>query len=160
ARYPDHAPAERHELAMHFAWVVGLLTLVMAGVFKLVLAPFGNAVRRLVPRAGLLGSLAAIALALIAFLPLLLDGIAVAPVVGMLALAVILYTLVAHRELPWRFPGALAAALIGTAVFWVGRGLELGGVVNVAGPLKGSEGLVGWDPAAVVSFWSFDAALW
>ena len=46
-------------------------------------APLGNAVRRLVPRAGLLGSLAAIALALIAFLPLLLDGIAAVPLVGM-----------------------------------------------------------------------------
>ena len=41
-----------------------------SGIFKIVCAPLGNAVRRLVPRAGLLGSLAAIALALIAFLPL------------------------------------------------------------------------------------------
>jgi len=55
-----------------------------------------------VPRAGLLGSLAAIALALIAFLPLLLDGIAAVPVVGMLSLTLILVTLVAHRSLPGR----------------------------------------------------------
>src|SRR5438105_2093711 len=81
----------------------------------LVCAPFGNAIRRLVPRAGLLGSLAAIALALIAFLPMLLDGIAGVPVVGMVALTLILVTLVAHRELPGHFPGALAAVLVGVA---------------------------------------------
>ena len=79
----------------------------------------GNAVRRLVPRAGLLGSLAAIALALIAFLPLLLDGIAAVPLVGMLALMVILLTLVAHRDLPGKFPGALAAVLVGVALYWL-----------------------------------------
>src|SRR5581483_2869707 len=65
-----------HARAMDFAWHVGLVVLVLAGVFKIACAPLGNAVRRLVPRAGLLGSLAAIALALIAFLPMLLDGIA------------------------------------------------------------------------------------
>jgi AGZA family xanthine/uracil permease-like MFS transporter len=159
-RYDGHPLAERHELTMHFAWMVGLLTLVMSGVFKLALAPFGNAVRRLVPRAGLLGSLAAIALALIAFLPLLLDGIAGAPVVGMLALVIILITLVAHRELPGRFPGALAAALVGAAVFWLGRALEGWGVANVAGAPKGGGAGATWEPLALVSFWGFDAELW
>jgi len=38
-----------HEAAMEFAWHVGLLTLAMVGVFKVACAPFGNAVRRLVP---------------------------------------------------------------------------------------------------------------
>ena len=94
-----------HERAMTFAWHVGLTVLVLVGVFKVICAPMGNLVRRLVPRAGLLGSLAAIALALIAFLPMLLDGIAAVPLVGLAALLVILLTLVAHRELPGKFPG-------------------------------------------------------
>src|SRR5437588_4113759 len=88
-----------HDTASVFAWHVGAVVLVLSGIFKTLCAPFGNAVRRLVPRAGLLGSLAAIALALIAFLPLLQD-IAPLPVVGMLALLIILLTLVAGRELP------------------------------------------------------------
>src|SRR5262249_59817432 len=95
------------------------VTVALPGVFTPPCAPFGNAVRALVPRAGLLGSLAAIALALIAFLPMLLDGIAAVPLVGMLALAVILVTLVAHRELPGRFPGALAAVLPGVLIYAV-----------------------------------------
>lgn len=113
-----------HVQAMNFAWHVGLVVLVLVGLFKLVLAPLGNAVRRMVPRAGLLGSLSAIALALIAFLPLLMEGVAAVPLIGMLSLAVILLTLVAHRELPGRFPGALAAVLIGAVLFQVGRWLE------------------------------------
>jgi AGZA family xanthine/uracil permease-like MFS transporter len=160
-RYDGHPPAERHELTMHFAWMVGLLTLVMSGVFKLALAPFGNAVRRLVPRAGLLGSLAAIALALIAFLPMLEHGgIAGAPVVGLVALAIILVTLVAHRELPGRVPGALAAAVVGAAVFWLGQATEAWGVATVAAAPKGGGALVTADFRALVSFWGFDAELW
>src|SRR5262245_49296673 len=85
------------DAAMNFAWGVGLTSLVLCGVFKLTCAPFGNAVRRLIPRAGLLGTLAAIALALIAFLPMLLDGIGRVPLVGVVSLVLILITLVAHR---------------------------------------------------------------
>ena len=97
------------EPSMRFAWHVGLMVLLMIGVVKLVLAPLGNQVRRLVPRAGLLGSLAAIALALIAFLPLVNDGIASVPLIGMLVLSIVLFSLVAHQRLPFGIPGALAA---------------------------------------------------
>jgi AGZA family xanthine/uracil permease-like MFS transporter len=105
---------------MAFAWHVGALILVAIGVFKTIVAPVGNAVRRWVPRAGLLGSLAAIALVLIAFLPLLND-VAAVPVVGLLALLVILVTLVARRPLPGKIPGALAAVVLGVAVYFLCR---------------------------------------
>jgi AGZA family xanthine/uracil permease-like MFS transporter len=112
-----------HDTAMVFAWHVGAVILVLIGLFKTLVAPLGNAVRRWVPRAGLLGSLAAIALALIAFLPLLFE-IAALPLVGMLTLMVILITLVARRPLPGNIPGALAAVVVGVAVFFVCRQLD------------------------------------
>jgi adenine/guanine/hypoxanthine permease len=111
-------PGVSHEAAMVHAWHVGAVVLVLIGVFKSAVAPLGNAVRRWVPRAGLLGSLAAIALALIAFVPLLMD-VAAVPLVGMLSLAVILATLVARRVLPGKVPGALAAVLVGVGVYWL-----------------------------------------
>jgi AGZA family xanthine/uracil permease-like MFS transporter len=118
-----------HTLAMEFAWHVGLAVLVIIGLVKLGCAPLGNLVRKWVPRAGLLGSLAAIALVLIAFLPMLTHGIAAVPLVGMVSLLVILLTLVAHRQLPFRFPGALAAVLLGIGLYqfgiWLGRTSEL-----------------------------------
>jgi AGZA family xanthine/uracil permease-like MFS transporter len=99
-----------------YAWHVGAAVLVLVGVFKVVCAPLGNLVRRWVPRAGLLGSLAAVALALIAFMPLLMD-IAAVPLVGLLTLTVILVTLVANRPLPGKVPGALAAVAVGVAAY-------------------------------------------
>jgi AGZA family xanthine/uracil permease-like MFS transporter len=109
-----------HDRAMHFGWHVGVVVLVLAGLFKVACAPLGNAVRRWVPRAGLLGSLAAIALVLIAFLPMLTD-IASVPLVGMVVLTVILITLVAHRSLPYKVPGALAAVILGVILTFGGR---------------------------------------
>jgi AGZA family xanthine/uracil permease-like MFS transporter len=102
-----------HQEAMEYAWHVGAVVLVLIGVFKTVCAPLGNAVRRWVPRAGLLGSLAAIALVLIAFLPM--RDIAAVPVVGLLCLTIILVTLVAHRALPAKIPGALTEGLASVA---------------------------------------------
>jgi AGZA family xanthine/uracil permease-like MFS transporter len=106
-----------HEEAMYFAWHVGAVVLVLLGVFKVICAPLGNAVRKWVPRAGLLGSLAAIALVLIAFFPLVHE-IAAVPLVGLVSLTVILVTLVAHRALPGKIPGALAAVLVGVFLYY------------------------------------------
>jgi len=109
-----------HEQAMVFGWHVAAVVLVLIGVFKTLLAPLGGAIRRWVPRAGLLGSLAAIALVLIAFVPWW-KHIAVIPLVGMLSLTIILVALVAHRALPFKIPGALAAVVVGAIFFWGGN---------------------------------------
>jgi len=59
------------DAAAEHAWFIGIAMLLASGLFKLACAPLSGWVRRLVPRAGLLGSLTAIALVLISFLPLL-----------------------------------------------------------------------------------------
>jgi AGZA family xanthine/uracil permease-like MFS transporter len=108
----------------------------------------------------LLGSLAAIALALIAFLPLLLEGIAAVPPVGLTALAVILLTLVAHRELPGHFPGALGAVLVGVAVYqacsWLGHRYGW----PLVPPARHEGTLPAWQPAAMVPFFGRDGGWW
>jgi AGZA family xanthine/uracil permease-like MFS transporter len=149
-----------HARAMDFAWHVGLVVLVLVGVFKICCAPLGNAVRRLVPRAGLLGSLAAVALALIAFLPMLLDGIAAVPLVGMVSLAVIFWTLVAHRELPGRFPGALAAVLLGVIVYQAALWLQQRAGVPLVPRPGPSQPPEGWRPLAMFSQWANPADWW
>src|SRR5690242_19815158 len=55
------------EAAARHAWFLGIAMLLASGVFKLFCAAFSSAIRRVVPRAGLLGSLASIALVLISF---------------------------------------------------------------------------------------------
>jgi AGZA family xanthine/uracil permease-like MFS transporter len=86
------------EKAAEHAWFLGLTMLLASGIFKLACAVVSGWVRAAVPRAGLLGSLAAIALAIISFLPLL--DIASQPVAGFVSLAVILATLTARWRLP------------------------------------------------------------
>jgi AGZA family xanthine/uracil permease-like MFS transporter len=114
----DPAAAARH------AWFVGVAMILASGVFKLACAPFCGLVRRAVPRAGLLGSLTAIALVLISFLPLI--DITSQPVAGLVSLGVILATLTARWELPRRMPGALAAVVVGCAVYYAMYVLGLG----------------------------------
>ena len=89
----------------------------VSGVFKVACAFVSGWVRRLVPRAGLLGSLTAIALVLISFLPLL--DVLHYPLVGLVALAIILTTLVARVPLPGRVPGALGALLVAGTIYYL-----------------------------------------
>ncbi len=117
-----------HREAMFFAWHVGAVLLVVIGVAKSIVAPLGSAVRKWVPRAGLLGSLAGIALALIALVPLW-QNVASLPLVGMVTLVFILVTLVAHHPLPGRVPGALAAVGLGAILYW--SLVKLGPAVHV-----------------------------
>jgi len=108
---------EREAAARH-AWHIGMCAIVASGIFKVCCSGFANAVRRLVPRAGLLGSLAAIALALITFLPLL--EIFDSPLVGLASLGIVLAALTARIPFPARIPGALAALVVGGVIHAIG----------------------------------------
>ena len=103
--------------AAEHAWHIGICSLFISGLFKFGCAFGASWIRRLLPRAGLLGSLAAIALVLISFLPLL--EVLHVPIVGLVSLVVILTTLVARVHLPLRIPGALGALLIGGATHYL-----------------------------------------
>jgi AGZA family xanthine/uracil permease-like MFS transporter len=100
-----------------YAWHIGICSIFLSGLFKLLCALGSNWVRRVVPRAGLLGSLAGIALVLISFLPF--TELLRFPVVGLVALAIILMTLVARIPTPGRVPGALAALLVSGTIYYI-----------------------------------------
>jgi AGZA family xanthine/uracil permease-like MFS transporter len=98
------------------AWKIGMAVTVAMGMIKLACAFAGDWVRRVVPRAALLGSIAGVAILLIAFLPSL--RIFGDPLVGVVSLVVLLAALVGGVRMPWGLPGALAAVLAGSAIFW------------------------------------------
>lgn len=104
-------------------WEVGMATVVLMGVFKVAVSFCGPAIRRAVPRAGLLGSIAAVALLLIAYLPAL--RLFSSPVVGFVSLAVVLASLTTKLKLPFRIPGALGGILCGTAAYYLLGGVGL-----------------------------------
>jgi AGZA family xanthine/uracil permease-like MFS transporter len=106
------------------AWKVGMGVTVAMGVAKLALAFSGEWVRRVVPRAGLLGSIAGVSVLLIAFLPML--KVIADPLVGFVSLGLILVALVGRIALPGRVPGALAAVVVGGLVYAVERWAGIG----------------------------------
>jgi adenine/guanine/hypoxanthine permease len=119
------------EAAARHAWFLGIAMILASGVFKLACAPFTGLIRRHIPRAGLLGSLTAIALVIISFLPLI--DIAAQPVAGFVSLGLILATLTARWELPRQVPGALVALGVGCLIYYLmaavgwGPGVEADG---------------------------------
>jgi AGZA family xanthine/uracil permease-like MFS transporter len=110
--------------AAYRTWHIGIWCIVMSGIVKLLFAPATNWVRRAVPRAGLLGSLSAVALVLIAFLPL--SEILGRPLPGLVALAIVLTTLIARIPLPGRMPGTLGALLVAGLIYYLlcGAGVD------------------------------------
>ncbi|ODU01073.1 MAG: permease [Planctomycetes bacterium SCN 63-9] len=102
--------------AASHAWFLGITMILASGIFKVFCASLSDWIRRVVPRAGLLGSLSAIAFVIISFLPML--DIAAMPVVGWLSLGTVLATLTARWRLPRDIPGALAAVLLGCVVYY------------------------------------------
>jgi len=104
-----------HDAAMQ-AWYIGMATMMYMGILKLIFSFLGNWVQRVVPKAALLGSLAGIGLGLIGMAPLVdIFGL---PLVGLIALGLIFYTLVAGINLPWKIPGVFAAVLLGTLLYY------------------------------------------
>jgi AGZA family xanthine/uracil permease-like MFS transporter len=85
-------------------WQIGMATLFMIGLAKVALSFFGAWVQRIVPTAGILGSLAGIGLLLLGFLPLL--EIFNEVVVGMVALGLIFAALLGRMELPGASPAS------------------------------------------------------
>jgi adenine/guanine/hypoxanthine permease len=104
-------------------WQVGMATLMIIGIFKIVLSFFGDWVRSHIPKAGLLGSLAGIGITLLAFFPIM--KIFSAPVAGIAALGIILYAIIAGQRLPLKIPGAFLAVAVGCLLYYLMGGFGI-----------------------------------
>lgn len=93
------------------AWKISTAVIILVGLVKTAGAFLGPMIQRSVPRAGLLGPIAGVALLLIAFLPLL--KIVQSPLVGFFSLIVILTCIVGKIPFPFRIPAAFAAVALG-----------------------------------------------
>jgi AGZA family xanthine/uracil permease-like MFS transporter len=112
-------------------WYLGMAATATMGLLKLLMAFAGRGVRRLVPQAGLLGSLAGIALMLIGFFPMV--ELLQAPIAGFLTLGLVLYALVAKGSVPGGLPGVLFAVIVGTVVYYGSGHWALAGM-SIAAP--------------------------
>ena len=97
-------------------WQISTAAIVAVGLLKMAASLIGPAVRRALPRAALLGPIAAIAILFIAFFPSL--KIIATPVVGLVSLAIILAVFIGKIRLPGNVPAALAAVAVGTGLYY------------------------------------------
>src|SRR3954453_16049613 len=112
------------------AWTAGLAWAFIIGCIILVGAFVGPTIRRLTPRAAMLGTLAGISLTFISMRP-------AAQMWGALWIAlpvfmIIVAGFVAGVRLPGNFPVGLAALLAGPAIGWIGGYMEPAAVTNAA----------------------------
>jgi AGZA family xanthine/uracil permease-like MFS transporter len=96
------------------AWRVGVAATFLGGIIEALGSLVGPWLKRHLPRAGMLGTLAGIALVWIAAVPL--AEIFENPVIGLLSMAVVLVGLVAMKRLPFGIPAGLAAIMLGTVI--------------------------------------------
>ncbi len=100
------------------AWQAGIAWAFIIGVIILMGAFVGPTVRRLTPRAAMLGTLAGISVSFISMRPAAQMWTALW--IALPTFAVILVGFLSGVRLPRNFPVGLAALLLGTAIAWVG----------------------------------------
>jgi len=98
------------------AWQAGL-TWVFVQSFVLMVGGFAAPViRRITPRAALLGSLAGISITFISMSPA--NQMFVTPLIGVVCFAVILASWFGGVRYPWGMPGGLVAIIVGSIIAW------------------------------------------
>jgi AGZA family xanthine/uracil permease-like MFS transporter len=105
------------------AWQAGIAWAFIIGVIILIGAFVGPTVRRLTPRAAMLGTLAGISVSFISMRPAAQMWTALW--IALPTFAVILIGFLSGVRLPHNFPVGLAALLLGTAIAWVGGYMSL-----------------------------------
>jgi len=113
---PNPTPQQLYDAGI-VAWQVGMATLFLIGIVKLFFSFFGDWVARVVPEAGLLGSLAGVGITFLALVPL--EHMFGLPIVGMIAFGIILYALVARVKLPYNMPSVFLSVLVGALLYYV-----------------------------------------
>lgn len=100
-----------------YAWYVGMATLIWMGLVKIVFSFFGDAIRKMVPEAGLLGSLAGIGIAWLGAQQFI--RAMEVPMTGLISLIIVIFTMIAGLKLPGRLPGAAVAVTVGAILYYV-----------------------------------------
>jgi AGZA family xanthine/uracil permease-like MFS transporter len=96
------------------AWQVGIGAGFMGGVVAALGALIGPFLKRVTPRAGMLGTLCGIALVFIGTVPF--AEVFENPIIGFVSMLIIVWGLVGRYKLPFNLPAGLVALIIGTVI--------------------------------------------
>ena len=99
------------------AWAAGLIWVFVEGIVLFIGAFIAPTIRKLTPRAALLGTLAGISITFISMRPAF--EIAETPVIGLISMAIILAAWYGGVRYPGNVPGGLLAIAVGTVLAWL-----------------------------------------
>ena len=99
------------------AWQAGVIWVFVEGIVLFLGAFIAPTIRKLTPRAALLGTLAGISITFISMRPAF--EIAETPIIGLISMAIILAAWFGGVRYPGNLPGGLVAIAVGTAIAWI-----------------------------------------
>lgn len=108
------APANALTKDPELAWKIAVAAAFLSGLVEVLVSITGNWVRSKIPRAAMLGALAGVALTFIAG-EMLFNTFSI-PVVGLVALVIIIVGVVGKVVMPFKIPTSLFAIVIGTVL--------------------------------------------
>ncbi|UAL48459.1 NCS2 family permease [Sutcliffiella horikoshii] len=108
------APANALTGNPELAWKIAVAAAFLSGLIETLVSFTGNWVRNHLPRAAMLGALAGVALTFIAG-EMLFNTFSI-PVVGLVALVIIIVGVVGKMAMPFKIPASLFAVIIGTVL--------------------------------------------
>ncbi|MGX4668507.1 xanthine permease [Cerasibacillus sp. JNUCC 74] len=114
----------------YIAWFAGLAWGFVEGIIELSGSLIGAKVRKVLPRAAMLGSLAGVSLTFIVMTPAMQTFDL--PYIGFISLAIIFLGWFGKVKLPFRIPVGLFAIIIGTIIGWITRNMDISAVTESA----------------------------
>jgi adenine/guanine/hypoxanthine permease len=112
----------------YLAWAAGLVWSLLEGIIELLGSIIGTKVRKILPRAAMLGSLAGVSITYIALNPAF--SIFAIPYIGLVSLAIVLLGWVGKVKMPLNIPTGLVAILVGVIIGWVSGFMSLGPLLD------------------------------
>ena len=103
--------------AANQAWIIGMAATLWMAVIKFILSYFGRAMQHELPQMALIGAMAGIATVWLGAEAIY--GVFELPEVGILALIIMAFALIAGHKLPFNMPGAILAIVAGTAIYYI-----------------------------------------
>lgn len=108
----------------YIAWSAGLVWALFEGLVELLGSFIGARVRKILPRAAMLGSLAGVSITYIALEPAF--SIFALPYIGMVTLAIVLLGWVGKAKMPFNIPTGLIAIIVGVILGWSTGHMSIG----------------------------------
>lgn len=119
-----------------FAWSIGVAWCFVHAIVVAVLAFFGPLIRRITPRAAMLGTLAGVAITYIAMNPAF--RVFDLAWLGIVAFGIVLFGWLGNARMPFNLPAGLWAIVIGTGLAWATGFMQVDPLANAASNITAS----------------------